>query len=476
MDSGDKLIEMFKDLRDGPGATVGKLGAERWAKLLGYLLTPGDPVAGLAALEDVLHGMTDQANARIARVALAVGLDDDGLPMSSHGGLVARRQWASGEEPFLEREKRFFKDGSSRTHQRREDRKAFPALADAILKRRAEGLADAFGHTQSISLDDDNSTNAATEEEAASFPDSQPVSEANEALTIEGKSKHSLWSLIHRHYDRAIQSDDTHVALLVALCTIAGAFITVGIMKVISPDKNDLINDALKGRYAKLDPKPHQFPNAVLAKVPVAVSGQPSADQGQGWGPERPTFTMKKPAPYPVLNSIADHDRHGDERNFVQCRDRENSTWGTEVSAREDHTYQCYIWFDNAVAPNLDDKNSAAKLHDTRVRVRLPVNQANNPSLVGILSAADSMTVWSSCVFASSQPVTITYQRGSARVHMLPYDNTSGRPQLAETFNGDTAASGITTPSGALLGEENLDGVISQNAGYVLFDVKVNLE
>ncbi|MGW1715590.1 hypothetical protein [Streptomyces sp. NPDC002156] len=450
----DELVASFKFLREGTGLTAIKLKSHPLLlHLLGVdippegvtklVLSPEDSASLIATLDKMSMLIDDENQQKAVRSALALGYDP-------RTGPDERRRQIAKSGPHVTAE-----IARSERQVRRYEEKGFETLADIIIKNSSALL----GKQQDASADPIHD------------PPQLPPSTEEEEPTNEEKFKKFLWSLVDRYSDRATIGADACLALVLVLGLISGALI----MKEVSPDKNDLISDALKERYARLESKPPGSINPNLAKVEVAVSGQSSADDSHGWGPKRRAFTMKKPAPYPVLNSITDHDQHGDERNFVQCRDRENAIWSTEVTARDDHTYQCYIWFDNAVAPNLNDGNSAAKLHDTRVRVRLPVNKSNTPSLVGILSAADSMTVWASCTFTSSQPVTITYQRGSARVHVLPYDNTPGPPQLAETFNGDTATSGITTPSGTLLGENKLDGVIGQNAGYVLFDVKVKL-
>jgi hypothetical protein len=233
--------------------------------------------------------------------------------------------------------------------------------------------------------------------------------------------------------------------------------------------KNDWVDDALKERYAHLDAKnPEDAWN-----YNIRTSTPASKNMMGGWGPERPTFKAKKPAPYPVLNSITDFPGYGDQRNFVTCRATDEAPYRTEVQAYDGQMYQCMLHFGNAVAPNLDHGNPAAELHGARARILLPDGKSTNASLVGYLSAVNSITVWSSCRFTADRKVTLAYERDTAKLDLHTLIDS---PQFTEKYDGDTMTSGIASPKGVPLGEEKLDGILGQESGEVTFNVRVELD
>jgi hypothetical protein len=202
----------------------------------------------------------------------------------------------------------------------------------------------------------------------------------------------------------------------------------------------------------------------------------------QDWGPKRKTFKMRQPAPYPVFNSITDNPTEGDERNFVQCKDKEdpNREFRDTVLANDGHTYVCLIFFDNDVAPNLDSiaspnvgGNVAAKLQNARVKVQRPLSAIYNPGVVGLLSADNTFTVWDSCNFIAPRRVKFSYVRGSAHLHV--HDTPEGGVPMKEVYRGSTMTAGILSPAGALLGDKQ-DGYLGQHAGFVLLEFRVTLE
>ncbi|GAA4536550.1 hypothetical protein GCM10023192_34740 [Amycolatopsis samaneae] len=207
----------------------------------------------------------------------------------------------------------------------------------------------------------------------------------------------------------------------------------------------------------------------------VTKPPQPAFDNTHGWGPERQTFTSAHPAPYAVFNSITDRVPHGDERNFMQCHDKEDRHWDTSLVARDGHAYECFLLFSNDVAENLGQGNTAAQMHNARVRAILPGPSTYNPGIVGHLSADNAMAVWASCNFLAARPITITYLPKTARMftNRTPVDGL----RLAETYaDGGDVVDGLVGQKGALLGTSSQDGVLRQDAGYVLFDVKVALD
>jgi hypothetical protein len=203
-------------------------------------------------------------------------------------------------------------------------------------------------------------------------------------------------------------------------------------------------------------------------------------DNSGGWGPERKTFTMKNPAPYPVFNSITDNRTHGDERNFMQCRDKQdgNERYADQVIANDGHHYVCYLFFNNDITPAFDSRlaggkeypNPAAALQNSRALVLLPSEALYNPAVRGLLTAANSITVWDSCNFVAPRRIKFTYVPGSARMHTNGVDQ--GAVPLKETHESGVVKSGLTVAPGALLGDRQ-DGYLHQNGGFLTFEIKV---
>ncbi|MEV0580981.1 hypothetical protein OG521_01250 [Streptomyces sp. NBC_01463] len=222
--------------------------------------------------------------------------------------------------------------------------------------------------------------------------------------------------------------------------------------------------------------------SASTAPPHAAVSTSPEAkiDNSGGWGPGRKTFTMQKPASYPVFNSITDNRVHGDERNFVQCRDKQdgNERYADQVIANDGHHYRCYFFFNNDITPAFDTRvvdgkeypNPAAALQGSRARVLLPPEALYNPAVRGLLSAENSITVWDSCNFVAPRRIRFTYVPGSARMHVKGVAN--GGVPLKETQEAGVMKSGLTVAPGALLGDRQ-DGFLYQNGGFLIFEIKV---
>ncbi|MEV7217869.1 hypothetical protein AB0O31_32840 [Kitasatospora cineracea] len=231
--------------------------------------------------------------------------------------------------------------------------------------------------------------------------------------------------------------------------------------------------------YAVAQDEGHRTPAAAVTPGPAPAVSAPAGeriDNGGGWGPERTTFLMEHPARYPVFNSITDDPVHGDERNFVQCRDKQSDAkFADEVVALDGHTYQVYLFYNNAIAANFDSmasptenahRNPAAQLQNARAHVELPAEPLYNPGLTGYLTADNAPEVWDSCNFLAARKVLLRYLPGSARLV------TVHTPEDGVPMNGGGA--GLADGTGAPIGEEQ-DGTVGQVAGYLLFDVTVKL-
>ncbi|TNC23712.1 hypothetical protein [Amycolatopsis alkalitolerans] len=459
----EQLVARFQALRDGDGLTIERLKDHENAELLDLLMTPDDPYAGLSVLDDLIAHLLDAGNAWAlgalsskvvkhavpvaVRVALAIGNDDDGASLRSHGNLTQRREWACAKDVFDPNSRAFFMKVDVKTHRRYEDLYGFPALACLIL-RRAGKL---------------NVPGEARRTEVLANGQSAPVALTEDAPTADDRdapwwrrARSTLVTWIRR---------DVKASVALAVVMVAAVGTTTGILIV-------------KNRSSQ---SPVNLVEAATVPSRAQVSTPPDAkiDNTRGWGPDRRTFTINDPAPYPVFNSITDLTGFGDERNFVQCHDladkgKPGGGWGDDLIARDEHTYECMIFFDNDISPRLDsiatpspftEGNVAAKLQRARAWAVLPAPGIYNPGLVGALAADNSPvpTVWDSCNFISPRPVTIEYQADSTRMF------TNDTPKEGVGVKSDTLTEGSV-----LLGNKQ-DGYLGQDGGYLLFNVHVSL-
>ncbi|HEV3170384.1 MAG TPA: hypothetical protein VGZ32_08600 [Actinocrinis sp.] len=519
MDDVDELVTAFKTLRNGEGLTAVKLDEyddERLRRLLG---NPEDGAAALHLIDELIGKMLDRSQAwamrdigtkvkkhlvpRAVRVALAVGDDDEGSPLSSHGILTERRAWACRKEGDRAA---YFMVADSRTHSRYEDdgflvlARLVIAHADnpafneaAVYERASAGQAAHFtpldapnvqvalsGPAPLLKAQVDHDPTAVTEE-----PLDQPVPPAVVKVVSFFRDLRSAVSryksppppaekltylqalrvlVTEKSQKKPIPATERQYRLRVAV--VAGVAVLVAVALTIGLTGST--PQWLRGsRGASSAPVPSTPPKATITGTPAE-----KIDNTRGWGPARKTFIMNSPASYPVFNSITNNPSQGDERNFFQCHDLTGGgNWGSELIAEDQHTYQCYLFFANDVAPNLDSiaspnsgGNVAAKLQNARARVQLPAPGTYNPGFVAVLSADNAIIVWTSCNFIAPRPVTLTYVPGSARMYTVatPKD---GAPLKDENSLIQT---------GALLGD-NQDGYLGQHTGYILFNVTVKL-
>ncbi|MEK7152990.1 MAG: hypothetical protein AAB834_03520, partial [Patescibacteria group bacterium] len=102
------------------------------------------------------------------------------------------------------------------------------------------------------------------------------------------------------------------------------------------------------------------------------------------FGPDRPTFTMNKPATYNTFNSIVDNPVWGDERYLVKARDVNagTNTYTNNFQVEDNQEILVTTFFHNNAADNLD---KTAK--NTKVKIDLPTGSAKTLSLKSTISA-----------------------------------------------------------------------------------------
>ena len=203
---------------------------------------------------------------------------------------------------------------------------------------------------------------------------------------------------------------------------------------------------------------PRRF-SAVVAMIAAAVI-VPAAVFA--WGPNRPTFTVEKPASYVTFNSITNNPNIGDERNFVGIREVGSSNvWHDDMTVQKGKEYFVRMYVHNNAAQNLNlvAENVTAKFN-------LPTTTAKSIQVNGFLSASNASPaeVYDHATFKSAENFNLSYIKNS-----LKYENN--------VFGaaGTALPESIFTSAGAKLGYNKLDGKIPgcfEFAGYVTFKVK----
>ncbi|MFD4788333.1 hypothetical protein ACFWN1_14985 [Streptomyces sp. NPDC058459] len=423
-----RLIAAFREMRTDDGVTLDKLNKRRW---MFELLLVSTAEQARVKLDELIGVLGDGLVARSVRVALAIG---EGL--EAHVGVVERRRQATatpagGGRAYIER--------SPRTLSDYEDKIGFPALADLILDRRAEALVDPFTDAVSQAVEDDDQDEPAAAEEAPLQP--------------------------HRRRLQKMRLAYLALAFVAAVATTVTPFV-------------------LEGRSGQAASLPHVeglLPPPRVAPVNGSSASREGIDNTAGWGPGRKTYSVNSPPPYAVFNSITDQSTYGDERQFLQCRDKDRDDWSMKIAAEDDHVYICWAWFANDVAPNFDQGNPAAQLQNVRIRISTPKNQpVYNPHISAYLMADNAATIWASCNFVAEKPVHLYYVPRSTFLITKAIQDAGldrGRLPMKETANEDGGITeGITTDNGALLGARTQDGIVRQANGWVQFAIRVRFE
>lgn len=211
-------------------------------------------------------------------------------------------------------------------------------------------------------------------------------------------------------------------------------------------------------RIFKLKPK-----NLTTWLMLVAIALIPAAKVLAGPSPSRPTFTWAVPASYITFNSITDNPYVGDERTFLDAKDLATGVYRDSNTVSDNQELMLAIYFHNNAALNL---NLVA--HNTKVRFALPTGAGTSQQVIGYISAdnANPGTVTDTTDFTSSQPFTLEYETGSARLR-------------TNALNDVALNDSIVTGSGAQIGYNAINGDIpgcSEYSGWVTIKVRVHVE
>lgn len=213
----------------------------------------------------------------------------------------------------------------------------------------------------------------------------------------------------------------------------------------------------MRNIIAKLRSLPKR--TTMFAAILAAVIAVPAALYA--WGPERPTFTIERPADHITFNSITNNPNIGDERNFVGIRENgTNGKWQDNQTVEAGKSYVVRMYVHNNAASNL---NLVAK--DVTAKFNLPTTTATSIQVNGFLSSSNASPteVYDHATFSSDKKFNLALVPGTIKY----YNNANG--------NGFTIPESLFTSAGAKLGYTKMDGNIPgcfQYAGYLTFIVK----
>ena len=207
----------------------------------------------------------------------------------------------------------------------------------------------------------------------------------------------------------------------------------------------------------------------IIATVVVATGFSTTS----AWGPERPTYTNKKPADYATFNSITDNAAVGDERNFVRIREAGTSNnYVDELEVIPGHEYEVYIYYHNDAASDTN-ASGVGVATNTRMSSAYPtvVNSNERGMVSGIISwsyvtpsdpnDAKTGTVWDEAyVTSKTNGVVLRYKTGTATIHN------------GGAANGRVLPTALFTTEGTPLGYNKLTGTLpgcAEYSGYVSY-------
>jgi hypothetical protein len=181
-----------------------------------------------------------------------------------------------------------------------------------------------------------------------------------------------------------------------------------------------------------------------------------------GYSPaNRPTFTWDKPATYVVFNSITDDAAYGDERAFFDGTPDGSHTRAQDViEVHDQETIVLRVFYLNDAASNLN-LNAVG----VRVRILLPSGPKKRTAAAAMIEASNGRprVVSDTVTFVGQRYFTVEYVPGSAQI----WTNAMYPGRLSDSV----------TTSGALLGYDKLDGVVSSDpdrcSGWVTIKVKI---
>ncbi len=201
---------------------------------------------------------------------------------------------------------------------------------------------------------------------------------------------------------------------------------------------------------------------SAVAAMALLVSAPVSA-----WGPERPTYTMDRPAEKAVFNSIIDNAAVGDERDFVRIAEvNSGQPFTSELELQPGKEYIVMIYFHNDASATFNDAAHGRVGFAENVRVMSyfpPKLEARERGKVdGLISTSntDPREVWDEAYITASEAMTLHYVQDSATLNNQ------------KAANGSKLSTKLFTSEGVLIGTNKLNGLIpgcDEYAGEVFY-------
>ncbi len=190
------------------------------------------------------------------------------------------------------------------------------------------------------------------------------------------------------------------------------------------------------------------------------------------WGPDRPTFTMEKPADHVTFNSITNAKGkyfHGDERNFVLIKEKGAEEWVNQVDLQPGKTYEVFNYFHNNASTTLNDAahNHVGIAKNATMKVNIPatVTAGEKAQFLTSVSAdnAAPQTVWDQAWGQNNTdgPIGIRIVPESATIYSAGKVNGTKMPDALFS-------------TGTKIGYDSLNGEVPgclPFAGYVRYEV-----
>ena len=202
----------------------------------------------------------------------------------------------------------------------------------------------------------------------------------------------------------------------------------------------------------------------------LALSVLIPAASSYAWGPDRPTYTMKKPAKSATFNSITDNNVIGDERDFVRVAEVGGKTWVNEQKIVPGKTYQVYIFFHNNAATETNTTNGGKGIATkTSIRSSFPtkVNSSSKGKVSATISSptASPESVWDEAYFTTDSKTDIE----------LKFVNASAKFYNQGKLNGSVLGTQLFSSEGVYIGYNKFNGIIpgcSEYSGHIIYQVR----
>lgn len=188
------------------------------------------------------------------------------------------------------------------------------------------------------------------------------------------------------------------------------------------------------------------------------------------WGPERPTYTMAKPAERAVFNSITDNAAIGDERDFVRIAEvNSGEAFTSELELKPGKEYIVMIYFHNDASATFNDEAHGRVGFAEHVRVmsnfpsKLEKRERGKVDGMIVASNTDPKEVWDEAYITASEAMTLHYIEGTATINNQ------------KAANGSLLSDKLFTSEGVYIGTNKLNGLIpgcDEYAGEVFYRIR----